>query len=184
MSQRADETPADRPRERTWWPQRAVLRAWVLLLALFGAQMALFSWSDPWLTPRANAITAKIAAVALRLGGVPATAQGAEVQNPIFPVEIIWECTGITPISLLLASVLAYPCPWRRKLIGLGLGLPALVAINTVRIVSLIYIGGHFPRAFDTAHVLVWQTLMIFFTVILWLVWILRFVDRREPADA
>lgn len=169
---------------RVWLPNRAIIKAWVIFLALFGGQMALFSWADPWLTPRANAITAQMTAVVLRLVGVPASSAGAVVENPILNIEIIWECTGITPISLLLSSVVAFPCPWRRKFVGLALGIPALLAINAIRILSLIYIGGYFPGAFETAHVLVWQTLMIFFTVVLWLFWIMNFVDSDEVATA
>ena len=43
--------------------------------------------------------------------------------------------------------------------------------INQVRLVSLFYIGHWFPGSFQTAHLVVWQSLMIFATVILWLLW-------------
>ena len=166
----------------SWLPGRLVLKAWFLFLAVFGGQMALLSWADPWLTPRVNAATAQMTAWALRLLGQEAHVEGPVVDNPILSIEVVWECTGITAISLFLSAVVAYPCPWSRKLQGLAWGVPALLLINIVRIVSLIYIGHWFPRAFENAHVLVWQSLFIFFTVILWLVWITKFVEPRESA--
>ena len=65
--------------------------------------------------------------------------------------------------------------------VNLGLGIPTLVLCNLVRIVSLIFIGHWFPRVFHTAHLLVWQSLIVFLTVMLWVLWALVVVGRDEP---
>ena len=54
-------------------------------------------------------------------------------------------------------------------------------SLNQVRLVSLFFIGRWFPNAFHTAHVLVWQSLIIFFTIVIWLIWTSR-VSRAHAA--
>ena len=73
--------------------------------------------------------------------------------------------------AIFIAAVIAHPARWGRRLLGIGLGVPALVVINIVRLVSLCYVGALRPDLFDVAHELVWQSLMVFLTVVLWLVW-------------
>ena len=45
-------------------------------------------------------------------------------------LHINHECTGIFVLMLFASFVLAYPTSWRARLVGLGIGLPALFAIN------------------------------------------------------
>ena len=94
-------------------------------------------------------------------------------------LRIIPECTAVYPIGLFACGVLAFPCGWRRRLAGIGLGVPVLVLINLLRLVSLCYLGERFPSLFDTAHLLVWQSLMIFLTVLTWLLWVTAIAARR-----
>jgi hypothetical protein len=45
------------------------------------------------------------------------------------------------------------------------------MALNLIRLVRLFHIGVHHPDAFDAAHTNVWQALIIFAIVGLWLGW-------------
>jgi exosortase/archaeosortase family protein len=85
---------------------------------------------------------------------------------------------------IFVSAVLASPVRWRRKLAGALLGLPVLAAINLVRIVSLSYIDHWFPQALETAHYVVWQSLMVFFTVVLWLLWVVHSKETHETSPA
>jgi len=161
-----------------------VLRVWLTFLLLFGIQMILFWWADPVVAPRVNRWTAQVNAVALQLVGVEAHTKGTLVINDLSPYEVIWECTGVTPICLFLAGVGAYPSRWRQKLAGVALGVSAILLINQVRLVSLVFIDYWWPSFAETAHVVVWQSLIVFFTVVLWLIWVTRFVDRAQPETA
>ncbi len=70
------------------------------------------------------------------------------------------------------------------KLLGLALGVPALLAFNMVRIVSLYYTGVYFPDAFEILHVDVWQPLFILIALLVWIAWTLWSLKRRAPAAA
>jgi exosortase/archaeosortase family protein len=65
-------------------------------------------------------------------------------------------------------------------MLGIAIGIVALFALNLVRTVSLFYIGAHFPDFLDTAHVLIWQSVMILAAIALWLFWVEKLA--RVPA--
>lgn len=88
-----------------------------------------------------------------------------------FAAQVIPACTGLFTMAVFLAAVIAYPCPWGRKLSGAAIGIVGLLAINWVRIVSLLLIGGYWPGAFDVAHLLVWRTAVLILAAFLWLSW-------------
>ncbi len=174
-------------RAQTFWQRNGlILRAWLvfaLMIGFFSALLLLLSlYTDfePWL----NHATATALAGALWLLGADAQASGTLVTSKIFSAEIITECTAIFPLMIFLAAVVAYPCAWKKKLWGMALGVPAILVINLIRLVSLFYIGYWFPSAFETAHLLIWQSLIIFFAVLLWLVWVEWFVHRYEAQHA
>jgi len=174
-------------RSRQFWQRHGiVLRAWlVFVLAIAGLVtvqfiLSLYTGFDPWI----NQATANMLAAALWLLGVGGEASGEVVSSKIFSAEIIAECTAIFPIMIFLAAVIAYPCTWKKKLLGMALGVPAILFINLIRLVSLFYIGYWFPNWFETAHLLVWQSLIIFFAVLLWLVWAELFAHRHEAQRA
>ena len=58
-------------------------------------------------------------------------------------------------------------------------GTVLLLSMNLVRIITLYYAGIHFPNAFETLHVEVWQAVFIFVPIVLWVIWE-RFVARRS----
>ncbi|MSQ13004.1 MAG: hypothetical protein EXR47_02455 [Dehalococcoidia bacterium] len=84
------------------------------------------------------------------------------------------------PIALLLGPIIAFPSSPRSKLTGAVLGIISLNVLNLVRVMSLVYIGTHFPDAIDLAHEVIWQAGMILATVVFWLVWLQR--SRREES--
>lgn len=154
---------------------------WLLFLALFGGILGLFAWFEPLVEPGVNAWTAQVAAAALRGFGVDARADGATVENPLQPIEVIWECTGLTAVALFVAAVVASPAWWRRKLAAVCLGVPVILLVNTLRLVSLVFVGHFRPELFEIAHVVVWQALMVLAAVSLWLVWLERLGGRPRP---
>ena len=58
-------------------------------------------------------------------------------------------------------AVIAFPSPWRRRLIGIVLGFLVIQAVNIVRIAGLAYAGVHFKQLFDYVHIYVAQGIMI-----------------------
>ena len=129
-------------------------------------------------------LNARASAAILNLFGEGAAAEGTSVVSPRYSVNIRHGCDAIEPTALLVAAVLAFPAPWRRKGWGILLGTAVLAVINLVRIVTLFYVGIHFPRAFDAMHLDVWQPVFILLSLALWVAWALWAIRPAAGADA
>jgi exosortase H (IPTLxxWG-CTERM-specific) len=114
---------------------------------------------------------ARVVAGILNLFGEGASVAGNVVQTERFGVSVVTACTGLFLIGLFAAAVILFPARPSAKLIGLGLGVGGISALNVVRLVSLYYVGVHLPTALDTVHLVIWQSLLIVFAVALWLAW-------------
>jgi exosortase H (IPTLxxWG-CTERM-specific) len=100
-----------------------------------------------------------------------------------FAVSIEAGCNGVEAALVLLAAILAFRAPWRQKAMGMVAGLAAVQVLNVIRVVTLFYVGQWSPRAFEWAHLYVWQTLIIVDVLVVWLLW-MRWVGLREPSGA
>ncbi|HEY2903434.1 MAG TPA: archaeosortase/exosortase family protein [Polyangia bacterium] len=78
-----------------------------------------------------------------------------------YALRIVKTCDAMEANLLFLAAILAFPAPWRRKMVALVAGLIVLVLANVLRICSLYFVGVHAPGAFETVHVEIWPLLMI-----------------------
>lgn len=92
-----------------------------------------------------------------------------------FSAEIVPACTGLFTMSIFLAAVFAYPCKLKHKLLGVALGVLGILALNWIRIVTLLLIGAYHPQAFEFTHLMVWRSLVVFAAALLWLFWVQRF---------
>jgi len=102
-------------------------------------------------------------------------------QGPGGPgIEIVAGCNGVEAVLILISAVLAFPSPWRYKLLGVGVGFVAIQALNLVRIISLYYLLLWNRVWFDWFHLYLWQALIILDALVFWLVW-LRWLPREEP---
>jgi exosortase H (IPTLxxWG-CTERM-specific) len=127
-------------------------------------------------------LVAHEARLVLNLFGEGATVSGQVLSSPRFSVAIYNGCNGLEAILIFVSGVVAFPSPWRRKLAGIALGFLAIQVFNVVRVVSLFYVGAVRPQWFSVSHVFVWQSLVIIFGVVLWLVWVRRYAlaDARR----
>jgi exosortase H (IPTLxxWG-CTERM-specific) len=89
-----------------------------------------------------------------------------------FAVSIEAGCNGIEAAIILIAAMLAFPAPWKHRVIGVLAGLAAVQALNVVRVVSLFYLGQWNLQAFEWAHLYLWQALIMLDVLIVWLIWI------------
>lgn len=155
----------------------------VLTLAFF--LMALPAVNEHAVKPYTTFV-AHEGAVALRLLGEDAAVRAQVLASPRFAVSIYNGCNGLEAILIFVCGVLAFPAPGRRKLVGILLGFLGIQLFNVVRIVALYYTGVFKPAWFSTAHVLVWQSLVILFAVSLWVFWAQRLgrVPNHAPPQA
>ena len=146
------------------------LLTFVLVLAL---ELGIVVWGfGRNLDVALNRATATAVAGTMSLVGVPCDSDAdLVVCASLSSVRIIFECTGAFPIGIFLAAILAFPATWKWKLLGVGLGVPAILAVNVGRLMSLMWVESRFPRAMDWVHVVLWPTLLVLFVVLLWLLW-------------
>lgn len=115
----------------------------------------------------------------LRAFGCATVAQGTTVVSAQFGISVVTACTGLFATGLYLIAVLLFPASWRARLSGCIVGVCVLFVVNVVRLVSLYYVGVHWPSVLDAVHQVVWQSLVIAIVVAMWLLWAGR--ASRQP---
>jgi len=151
---------------------RALVVHWVLFVGVLGVMVALAEWAADWVNVHFAKATAHWFAWLLTVLGFDSHVEGVRIINNVCRFKIIGECTAYYPLAIYTSAVLAFPSPWRGRILGVVLGVPGLLAVNQVRLLTLCYIHANHREYFDTAHYVVWQSLIIFFTVLLWILWV------------
>jgi exosortase H (IPTLxxWG-CTERM-specific) len=100
-----------------------------------------------------------------------------------FAISIERGCNGVEAVIILVAAMLAFPAPWKHRLIGIGLGFVAIQLLNLVRIISLFYLGQWNAVWFEWFHLYLWQALIVLDALVAFLVW-LRYLPRERAAAA
>ena len=152
------------------------LLRFVALLVIFYFIVASRPVNDVVIVP----FTAGIASVSGRLLnalGEKAEVAGTEIRSSSFGVNIENGCNGVETGLLFGAAVLAFPARWSRRLIGLLVGFLAIQVLNLVRVITLFWIGLHRPALFSSSHTVIWQSVVVLFGVLLFLIWASR--ERR-----
>ncbi len=98
--------------------------------------------------------------------------------SPTFTVNIAEGCNGIYALFIFMAGIIAYPSSIRHKLYGLAIGIPFIMLLNYIRIISLWYAGTYAPNLFKVMHLYIWETIIIALGGILWLFWYEKWVKK------
>ena len=144
----------------------------VLQALLFGAELT--PWAQRWFVVPWTDTLAAISAGIVKVFDPGVLADGKVLQSASngFAVSIEAGCNGVEATIVLVAAILAFPAPWKHKLVGLAIGVIAVQGLNVVRVISLFYLGQWSFDAFDFAHQYVWQALIMLDVLIVWLVWV------------
>jgi len=118
---------------------------------------------------------ASISSVFARAIGGQATAQNDDIVVNSMVININHECTGIFVFMLFASFVLAYPASASARLIGFGVGIPALFAVNVLRLATLARIVEVYPGLFFYFHEYVWQGIFMVFVLVSAIAWAERF---------
>lgn len=150
-----------------------IIQAVLFALELLGPVQAGFimPWTGLLATFSANLVQFFDANVTAYSNVIQSTTNG-------FGVAIMPGCNGVEACIILIAAILAFPAPWRPKLVGLGIGILAVQAVNVLRIVSLFYLGQWNMQWFEFAHLYLWQALIMLDVLVVWLLWV-RYLARR-----
>jgi exosortase H (IPTLxxWG-CTERM-specific) len=172
-----------------WRQHRREITFLVLFLVVLGGSFALISvnWVNDHVIEPFTAEVARASGAGLNLLGQQVTLQGTIIQGHHFAVNIRNGCNGVEAMLIYLAAVLAFPASWRARLFGLALGVVAIQLVNLVRVIALYLTGVYFPKIFDASHTVIWQSIVILFGVLLWILWANRWaapatVSSPEPA--
>ncbi len=144
----------------------------VILVSLFAAELTpavqsavVIPWTEALVRISAGLITTVDSHVAVFGKILQSTRNG-------FAISIEAGCNGIEAAIMLIAAMLAFPAPWKHRVIGIVAGLIAVQTLNVVRVISLFYLGQWSVQAFNWAHLYVWQALIMLDVLIVWLIWI------------
>lgn len=147
---------------------------WFLVLqaALFGLELT--PWAQGWFVVPWTHTLAAISASIVQLFDPRVLAYGKVLQSASngFAVSIEAGCNGVEATIVLVAAILAFPASWRRKLVGLAIGIVAVQGLNIVRVISLFYLGQWNFSVFEWAHLYVWQALIMLDVLVVWLLWV------------
>jgi exosortase H (IPTLxxWG-CTERM-specific) len=152
----------------------------VLQAVLFGTELT--PWAQRWFVMPWTDSLAAISADIVKLFDPQVVADGKVLQSVRngFAVSIEAGCNGVEATIVLVAAILAFPAPWKRKLVGLAVGVTAVQGLNVIRVISLFYLGQWSQDAFEFAHQYVWQALIMLDVLIVWLLWV-RTLPRATP---
>lgn len=131
-----------------------------------------------------NVLNAVATARILDWVGIGTTRMGTQVHVGRGAMEIISECSAVYVLILFVAAVVAYPAPWRARAWGLGLGVPLLLGINVLRLVTLGLVIAYRASLLPLFHEYLWQVFFILVVAVLYCLWIERITPREKPGPA
>lgn len=177
---------------RHWWQNELGSRGPILKFWLgFAGVMALFYVLavQPFYVENiqepVSSMFASVTSGILNLFGQDTTARGMDLVSPQYSLSIKKGCDSIAPIMLVVAGILLFPAEWKKKLLGIGIGIVALFTLNLVRIISLWFIGLHAPDLFEFMHIEFWQVVFIGLAIgyfFYWLNWASKPSDHAQAA--
>jgi exosortase H (IPTLxxWG-CTERM-specific) len=155
----------------------------LLLAVMFGIEMlqpVQQALVHPW-----TGLLAHMSAWLMMLFDDGIVASGRIIQSKLsgFGVSIEAGCNGVEAAIILVAGMLAFPSNWKQKLAGIAIGIVAVQAVNLLRIISLFYLGQWSFKAFEFAHLYLWQALIMLDVLVVWMLWV-RVVSPPAPAQA
>ena len=158
------------------------------VLFAYGLSLLSFVWlyvhfSDSSSVYKIMVVNAEVIGTIANIIGVDTIVRENVVMTGPVSLEIVPECTSLPYLAIFSAGIVAFPTLLRQKLSGIVLGVVGLSLLNIVRMVCLLLVAMFAPSAFDSAHVLVGQSLMIVASVFLWIIWWkrIRINDGTKP---
>jgi exosortase H (IPTLxxWG-CTERM-specific) len=116
----------------------------------------------------------------LNIFGSWTSVSGTHLSSSDFGINVVYGCNGAFATAILLSGIIAYPSRIKEKLIGILVGIPAIFAINQLRVISLFLLGRKYPGVFEEVHVYVWQPVIIIFAIFVWDFWARNFVRKDK----
>jgi exosortase H (IPTLxxWG-CTERM-specific) len=174
-----------KPAERQETSKSQVRRFLLIFLGIVGAYYALtlVLWVDGNILYPLLQLSAQASSLLLNLTGENTTTKGIVIQGATFAVAVRRGCDPLEPIALFGAAVIAFPAPWRPKVMGLAIGAALLFTLNMLRIASLYWLGKCKSGWFETVHLELWPAFFILVSLSMWVLWLI-WIRRTKPRYA
>jgi len=150
-----------------------------LSLVFFFALLINNSFSKKVMEPFTS-VVAFCSSKILNVFGSWTSVSGTNLSSSDFGINVVYGCNGAFATAILLSGIIAYPSRIKEKLMGLFIGIPAIFAINQLRVISLFLLGRKYPTVFEEVHVYVWQPIIIIFAIFVWDFWARNFVRKDK----
>jgi exosortase H (IPTLxxWG-CTERM-specific) len=164
-------------------PVRRFLVWLAVLVAAFYALASTSAFRSHVATPLMGLDARVAAAVLSRLGHEVRAHDRVVAAGSDFALEVRRGCDALEPTVLFALAVLVAPAAATAKALGLVLGVVLLVGLNTVRIVSLFFVGRHRPDLLEIVHT-EWQVAFVLVAIAAWVAWAAWSRDRGGDAGA
>jgi exosortase H (IPTLxxWG-CTERM-specific) len=154
-----------------------VIKSLVRLYASFGAAILFFVIAFQFDFVHNNVVVpftgfvANCSGLLMNIFGAGSTVDGYTLSTDKYSINVVDGCNGIYATAILISGVIAYPASLRHKFYGIAFGFTAVFLVNLIRVISLFYMGLHFPDVFQEVHVYVWQPVIILWAIIVWNFW-------------
>ena len=148
-----------------------------LLLAALCEAIFFRSFADGPLFAWYLAMHARAAGFVLRTLGIAVEVHGTTLSLGSGTFEIARGCDATRALGLLCAAIMAFPASWRSKGLAIVKGTVLLLAVNLVRILSLMFVSRVRPELFEHLHLAFWPLLLILTMLWFWTTWARREVQ-------
>lgn len=125
-----------------------------------------------------TAFVANCSSILMNIFGAGSKVDGYTLFTSKFSINVVDGCNGIYATAILVSGVIAYPASIRYKFYGIVFGFTAVFLVNLIRVISLFYMGLHFPDIFQEVHVYVWQPIIILWAIVVWNFWSKKIEER------
>ena len=99
-----------------------------------------------------------------------------------FAVSIEAGCNGVEATIVLFSAILAFPAPWRSKLVAMLIGFLAIQVANIARIITLFYLGAWNIDIFTWVHLYLWPVLIMIDVMLVFILY-LRHLSRQNESE-
>ncbi len=124
-------------------------------------------------------LLAAVIRIPLVLAGNPVQQIANHLISPGIDLQVTYKCSGVYQYAGYLAGVLSF-IKGKQLTKSIVWGFVFLNVLNISRIISIYYIALYIPEAVNFVHAVVWEALMILFTIGLFFIFYKRFILSQE----
>lgn len=119
-----------------------------------------------------TALLIKMTVIFLKLFGFNPVVEGSIITINNFSMNVLFGCNGLEAFLIYTVGIISFPAKISHKIWGIVGGFFVLQILNVLRITALGFSGIYFKDYFDFIHIYLAQSIMIVFSVIMFIVWI------------